>query len=231
MRLFPGVLGLFTVVALLGCAPDASIGPRVASGLVVTDASAAKSTGVSAKVYCNGTACYAAAFEFTDFPAYTIFTATFQNLQGTYPPGGPSVTQQLNRIHFQFFDQNTGNDYIAADAAFRSFVTVGNVQAGLETQWSQDSQGDGLSAALFTVNGHGIVGCSGAAFLLDFHFQTCPSQGLDGWVKVGFKLFHAGAAPKKAPVRFKDFFFTFGNHGTRCTVGGGQPGTCTELPY
>src|SRR6187401_1797789 len=100
MRLFPRVPGIIAAVVLLGCAPDDSIGPRVAPGVVVTEANAEKSIESSAKVYCDGTSCYAAAFEFTDFPGYTIFTATVQNLQGTYPSGGPSITQQLDWFEF-----------------------------------------------------------------------------------------------------------------------------------
>ena len=232
MLLFPRVVGTVAAVALLGCAPDESIGPRVAPGVVVTDANAAKSIGGSAKIYCNGTTCFAAEFDFTDIPGHTIFTATIQNLEGTYPPGGPNTVQRLNRFHFQFFDDINSDDRITAVSDYRSFIPVGNVRVGVNNVWGHDEPIGGPSAALFTVNGGGIVGCAGAVHVMAFHFQTCPSQGLDGWVTVGFKLRHTGIAAKKSPVRFKDFRFTFGDQGTaRCTIGGNQPGTCTEVHY
>jgi hypothetical protein len=114
---------------------------------------------------------------------------------------------------------------------------VGNVQTGILSGWQHETHADaGTSFPNFDYwyrdDPTGIVGCE-VDLSPFFVFQTCPSQGFDGWVKAEFTLRRniewVGVRP---PVRFDDFLFTFGDFtGPRCTIGGGQPGTCTELPY
>ena len=48
-------------------------------------------------------------------------------------------------------------------------------------------------------------------------------------IQPGLTFVRVGDDP--APVRFRDFLFSFGYSRTYCIVGGNQPGTCTELPY
>lgn len=241
MRSFRGLLSTVIAVVFLGCAAADSIGPRVPSG---TDVNAAKNSddGIpkSAKVYCvNATSCYAAAFEFTDYHGlYTVFTAYFQNLQGTYPPGGPSTPLALNLFRFDFFGSWEDPDFVAAQPDALSVSAVGNVQVGESNYWPNDASAGGPVNDQWDVERLGIVGCNGPELspypLTEFAIQTCPSQGLDGWAKVDFTLRHGGYGnvPKQKPVRFKDFLFSFGDKaGARCTIGGELPGTCTELSY
>ena len=200
-----------------------------------------------AKVYCRGTSCYAAAFEFANYPSdpifggpYTLFTAYFQNLQGTYPLGGSSTPLVLNWLYFQFIssDEDPRGNYVDAWPHLSSSI-IGNVQAGLNNFWAHDGPADSGPPnydTFYSYPGGGIVGCN-----VDqgnppywFSFQTCPSQGVDGWVKFDFVLRRlTGFAASQPPVRFDDFLFSFGDFfsGGRCTIGGKQPGTCTELPY
>ena len=264
MKVLAGVLAMVTSVAFLGCAPDDSIGPRVAPGLVVTEADAANNKandfrpGAKAKVYCkDATSCYAAAFYFTDYPShptiggpYTLFTAYFQNLQGTYPLGGPSTVLGLGHFGFRFLVGNAvGDTYVDASNGHFSITAVGNVQEGIGNSWPQNAtlnpgqefpnidRWDAFSDSW-------IVGCTVPEGVPNwFGKRTCPSQGLDGWVKVEFVLrrltgFFEGGPSSTAirpPVRFEDFLFTFGPYPVAdpvgCTIGGGLPGTCTELSY
>lgn len=234
-------------IAALGCADDA-IGPRAlldqGTDAAVSKGDAFQKTGgAQAKVYCSGTSCFAAAFEFKDyrddavFPLvpYTIFSAYFQNLQGSYPIDGSTTPLSLNWFYFQFFDLNEGDDWVDASSGELVFSTFGNVVAGNNNSWGNDSPAQGVNYDAFSTTGYGIVGCDGPVpeFPLEFFaFHTCPARGLDGWVRVDFKLRHFGLAPSKAPVRFHDFLFSFGSlAGAKCTIGGNQPGTCAEMPY
>ena len=234
---------LLTVITATGCA-DGATAPerlRLPGSMVTADFGDAleKNGGARAKVYCTGASCYAAAFEFKDYKDpvrdYTIFSAYFQNLQGTYPPNGSTAAVSLNWFKFQFFDVNPSDDYVDADAGPVIFTTLGNVLVGEIQFWSNDSPALGLNSDTFFATGHGIMGCDGAIpqFPLSFFsFQTCLTSGLDGWVRVDFKLFHNGQDPSPAPVRFHDFVFSFGKlGGSSCSVGGGQPGTCSEIAY
>jgi hypothetical protein len=236
-------ISFLAAIVSLGCA-DSAVGPRTlqdhGSGAAASKGDALQTTGgAQAKVYCAGTSCYAATFEFKDYPAdnvgpYTIFSAYFQNLQGSYPQGS-STPVALNWLHFRFFDLNEGDDWVDADPGYRSFATLGNVVAGIDNTWSNDSPAQGVNYDSFYVTGYGIVGCDGPLSeypLAFFAFQTCPANGLDGWVRVDFLLRHLGNSPSTAPVRFHDFLFSFGDlsAGT-CRIGGNQPGTCAEFPY
>ena len=243
MRRFRGLLSTVSAVALLGCAAADSIGPRVVSEFAPDVATAAKNNedGIpkSAKVYCvNETSCYAAAFDFTDYHGlYTVFTVYLQNLQGTYPPGGPSEPLRLNTFGMVFFDAQEDPDFVDSPNISLSGSGVGIVQAGETNFWGHDGPSAGQNRDNWMVNFYGIIGCSLPAPypLMQFAFRTCPSQGLDGWVKFDITLRHLGLSddpPKQRPVRFKDFFFYFGGlFGDVCRIGGKQPGTCTELSY
>ena len=103
-----------------------------------------KTNGAPAKVYClDATSCYAVAFDFTDYDndpetgrPYTIFTAYFQNLQGTYPSEGPEALLALDLFRFQFFDTIESPDYV--DASSMVLSAIGNVIVGLGNAWEVD---------------------------------------------------------------------------------------------
>ena len=243
MRSFPGYAAVMAFA--FGCAADDSIGPVIPPGVAdgggALNAAMSKgdvllaSSGAPAKVYClNETQCYAVAFDFTDFKndpdygiPYTLFTAYFQNLQGTYPANTTNILE-LDLFHFQFFDTIESHEYV--DAYELRVSPVGNVQTGLINIWNNDEPVTGLNSDLWDGIGFGIVGCNAGAFP-SFAVQTCPRQGLDGWARVDVKLTRRGASASSAPVRFRDFRFSFGYSRNFCIVGGNEPGTCTELPY
>ena len=234
MRLFRHSALVVAGILSAGCSADLTTGPRPEPRFLSGEADAAKSLANGAKIYCNGSSCIAAAFDSTDYPEYTLFTATLQNLQGTYPSSAPATTQRLNWFKFEFFDEDISDDYVIADPAFRSFVTIGNVEVGFHNLWSNDSNIFGPLWETFSTTGYGITGCDLTSDLdprLDFHFRTCPRDGFDGWVAVGFKLRRAGPVPRKARVRLHDFRFSFGNASAFCSVGGKEKGACEEIPY
>ena len=237
------LLSIVAPVVVLACSVETSVGPPAA-----TDASAAKGVddvAARAKVYCHGTSCYAAAFDFADFQSdpvfgapYTVLTAHFQNLQGSYPAGGSNTPLELGVFRFVFLgdDEPRGNFVDALTPL--SLAAIGAVRLGANRFWSNDGYADPGPPnfdTFYASPGHEIVGCSvWPGNPPDwFFFQTCPSQGLDGWVKVEFVLRRYDEwAPAKPPVRFRDFRFTFGKTFTEgCTIGGNEPGTCTETPY
>jgi hypothetical protein len=246
MRSFPRPLGLLAVAVALGCSADDGVGPVLARDFTQDGGTTANpamtlgdillaSSGARAKVYClSATQCYAVAFDFTDFKTgginggpYTLLSAYFQNLQGTYPADATGILE-LDLFHFQFFDTMESPEYV--DAYELRVSPVGNVQPGLINIWNNDSPASGVNSDLWTGIGFGIVGCNEGAFA-SFAFQTCPSEGLDGWVRVDVKLARRGPSASSAPVRFRDFRFSFGYSRNYCIVGGNEPATCTELPY
>ena len=232
------------VTISFGCA-DSATEPRsvldAGSSAATSKVDAFQTTaGAQAKVYCDGTSCVAAAFEFKDYRSdlegrYTILSAYFQNLQGTYPSNGPTTPVSLNWFFFQFFDPNVGDDWVDAALDNEALSVLGNVVAGDHNVWSNDSPAEGVNYDSFTNFSYGIVGCDGPLPefpLAFFAFNTCPASGLDGWVRIDFKLRHLGADPSHAPVRFHDFRFSFGELGGGfCSIGGKEPGTCDEIPY
>lgn len=252
MRSLHGFPVISAALVFQGCAADDGIAPRLPSGMalpVVSDVYAARdkgdillaSGGAQAKVYCIGSSCYAAAFEFKDYKSdpdfpgpYTLFSAYFQNLQGTYPLGGPNTPLKLNFIRFRFFDPNDDPPYVDA-YPIMTVSAVGDVEEGHVQpagHWLNDGPIAGPGPNYDTweyLPGLGIVGCDVPA-LFSFSFRSCPGRGLDGWVKFDFKLRHIGS---RVPVRFHDFVFSFGSVSPLavCTIGGNEQGTCTELPY
>ena len=238
---------ILAAIVALGCS-DTTVEPRnlpaIAAGALTSKGDALlRSGGGPAKVYCAGSACWAAMFEFKDynddptFPGrpYTIFSAYFQNLQGTYPRNGSAERLALNNFHFEFFDSNEGDAWVDADGGYRSFQPLGTVVDGNEDAWENDSPASGLNYDIFWTPFGGIIGCDGRVpeFPLEFFsFQTCPSEGLDGWVRVDFKLRRVGPFASNEPVRFRDFRFSFSNfNGNRCSIGGNEPPSCSEMPY
>ena len=247
MRKVRAVIGVSFAIVVAACTAQDSVGPDVAPrNHVDLEASAVRvASGVrgSVKVYCiNATSCFAVAYDFTDnrddplLGRSTVFSVYIQNLQGTYPEDGPSTPLNLNRFRFRFFDTQESPDFVDA-YPIETISAVGNVQAGVNNDWSNDSPIAGLNSDLFSAEiGSGILGCDVAAANppLFFTFRTCLSEGLDGWVRVDFVLWHNGSDPSNAPVRLHDFEFAFGDGfsaGHYCTIGGEQPATCTVLPY
>lgn len=200
-----------------------------------------------AKVYCaNTTSCFAATFTFKDYASdpsfgrpYTVFTAYLQNLQGTFPVDGPDTPLELGLFHF-FFDSDEPGTYVDALIQPLTVSTIGNVETGLALSWQHDGPadpGDGNPNydTWFANGGTEIVGCSlwPGNPVPFYSFRMCPADGFDGWIKVEFILRRfVNFEITRPPVRFRDFRFSFGAaFGPFCTIGGMDPGTCTELAY
>lgn len=241
MRRSYGLLGIVAVAVLTNCGVEDSVSPRIAS----TDANALRiADGVSignVKVYCfNPTSCVAAAYRFSQLPddpsgrPQTQFSVFIQNLQGTFPVDGPNTELRIRHFRFQFFEIIDSPSY--ADAhPLETMSTIGNVQLGNNSgAWGNDSPAAGRNSDTFVADGtSGIVGCVNQNPPLWFSHRTCPSAGLDGWVRVDFVLRHLGGDPSTQDVRRKDFEFSFGNAsaGLFCRIIGEQFENCTELPY
>jgi hypothetical protein len=225
--------------------------PAVAAGLAKGHEGDAlpASLRAKAKIYCSGSSCFAAAFDFKDFPKdatspgpYTVMTAYFQDLQGTFPPDGPSTPLAIDGLHFQCPASGVVGSYVDVPTGGLPILPIGNVQIGLVASWPHDGavdpgDGNGNSDSWTGVPAGEIYGCDLWPGNPPGHFsvQTCPSQGLDGWAKVEFVLRRfVNWELTKPPVRFEDFRFLFGatqSTGGSCTIGGNLPGTCTDLPY
>jgi len=241
MRRSSAVLGIVAVAILTSCGGDNSVGPLVTADLNALKIADGITVG-SVRAYCiTPTTCIAAAFRFDELPddptfgRQTLFSAYFQNLQGTYPNHGPRAELKLRFFRFQFFDVIESSDHVDAHPV-ETFSTFGNVQVGANHNWGNESPAAGRNSDTFVAEiGSGIVGCDIAPANppLWFSFRTCPSGGMDGWVRVDFTLRRVGEEASNAPVRFNDFEFSFGDHnsGQFCTIGGDKPETCTVLPY
>lgn len=234
------LFGIVAAAVLTSCSGDNSVGPEITADDASTVRIADGVTLGSVKVYCfNATSCVAAAFRFSPLPddprfgRQTQVSVFIQNLQGTFPANGPAAELRVRFFRFQFFDAIEDFDFVDADP-IATFAAVGNVQTGINFGWVNDAPQGGRNSDTFLADfGSGIVGCVNQDAPLWFTYQTCPSGGLDGWVRVDFVLRHFATEPSNNPVRFSDFEFSFGDHtaGLFCRVGGQQTETCTVLPY
>ena len=194
------------------------------------------------RVYCppGQPSCFAAAFTYSNYvtglPGHgfldgtplTVMSVYVQNLQGSYKWKNPQAFQ-LNTIGF--FRQNGGYDNLSNSLFVnilpasinppRSGSNFGPIRTGLNPFLSEDASGNpvtDLATSYSTDNSGGVMGCNLGHYASPFvgwGWQTCPKQGLNGWVKFDFALYWAeqvGVTPRF--VTGNDFYLTMGGVNT-----------------
>ena len=220
-----------------------SIG-RIAATALVVGAMAARPALAQfmPRVYCppGQPSCFAAAFTYSNYvtglPGHgfldgtplTVMSVYVQNLQGSYKWKNPQAFQ-LNTIGF--FRQNGGYDNLSNSLFVnilptstnppRSGGSYGPIRTGPNPFLSEYASADpitDLATSYSTDNSGGVMGCNLGRYAspwVGWGWQTCPKQGLKGWVKFDFALYWAeqvGVTPRF--VTGNDFFLTMGGVNT-----------------
>jgi len=193
------------------------------------------------RVYCppGQVSCFAAAFNYTNYatglPGHsfldgvplTVMSVYVQNLQGSYRWRSPDPFQ-FNT--FGFFRQNGGFDNLSNTLFVdlvphsitppRSGKPYGPVRRGPNPFLSESSSTDpieSLSTTYFTDNSGGVLGCDLGQYaspLVGWGWQTCPRNGVKGWVQFDFALWWAEQSGVPRFVNGDDFFLTLGGVNT-----------------
>jgi len=204
------------------------------------------------RVYCppGQPSCFAAAFNYNNYvgglPGHpfldgvtlTVMSVYVQNLQGSYNWSGATDPFQVNTLGF--FRKNDGFDNLsnslfvnllpASNSPPRSGRTVGAALTGQAPFLSESASADpinDLSTTYYTDVSGGVMGCNLGEYAAPFRgwgWQTCPSSGLNGWVKFDFALYWAEQVGAPRFVTGDDFFLTMGaaNTGSDYLCGFGQ---------
>lgn len=203
------------------------------------------------RVYCppGQPSCFAAAFTYTNYVGglpgrgfldgvpLTVMSVYIQNLQGSYQWRDQTKAMAFNS--FGFFRENGGYDNLSnslfvnilppAGSPPRSATTFGPVRVGTERVFSESSSAEpivSLATTYSTDNSGGVVGCDLGPYaspLRGWGWQTCPEQGVNGWVKFDFALWWAEQSGAPRFVTGDDFFLTMGaansNFDYQCAYG------------
>lgn len=204
------------------------------------------------RVYCppGQPSCFAAAFNYNNYvgglPGHpfldgvtlTVMSVYVQNLQGSYNWSGATDPFQVNTLGF--FRKNDGFDNLSnslfvnllptTNSPPRSGSTVGAARTGQAPFLSESASADpinDLSTTYYTDVSGGVMGCNLGEYASPFRgwgWQTCPSSGLNGWVKFDFALYWAEQVGAPRFVTGDDFFLTMGaaNTGSDYLCGFGQ---------
>lgn len=191
-------------------------------------------------------ACFAAAFETSN----NTFSVWFQNLQGTASPDATS----FNMFGFMLARRVDDREWALSPP---TATTVGDVGGGGVVRTFDDRPATGEINGVQVINqwptiaGTRFWGCTVPAPLddPDSHVSTCPSGGLDGWVRYTFSGFlrNADTGLKAGDVTQRDLILVLqGRTGLEatpfdCAIVGEASGltsalnpavpSCTALPY
>ncbi len=200
---------------------------------VSTSVRTAGAQPIDPKVYCfRAGACFAAAFQFTDYltdpSPYTQFSVYLQNLQGSWPRKSVGTPLALNR--FTIYTNNPPEDSPSKRPTLYSHMinqsdggtAIGRVKVGEEgTLYADQGSNQGYNQFGW-YTGLGIAGCDlypkPNNSREDFRVSTCPASGLTGWLRFDFHLAWYGDAPAR-PVGFDNFRFAIGNEFEGCRFG------------
>ncbi|MEP7382715.1 MAG: PEP-CTERM sorting domain-containing protein [Gemmatimonadota bacterium] len=190
------------------------------------------------RVYCppGQASCFGAAFTYTNYvgglPGHsfldgvplTVMSVYIQNLQGSYQWRNQPAPMAFNS--FGFFRENGGYDNLsnslfvnllpASVSPPKSGGRYGPVREGTRQVLSENSSAEplvSLSTTYSTDGSGGVMGCNLGRYaspLRGWGWQTCPEQGLNGWVKFDFALWWAEQSGAPHFVTADDFFLTMG---------------------
>ena len=190
------------------------------------------------RVYCppGQPSCFGAAFAYTNYagglPGHsfldgvplTVMSVYIQNLQGSYQWRTQNAPMVFNS--FGFFRENGGYDNLsnslfvnilpASISPPKSGSRFGPVREGTRQVLSESTNAEpvvSLSTTYYTENSGGVMGCNLGRYespLRGWGWQTCPEQGLNGWVKFDFALWWAEQSGAPRFVSADDFFLTMG---------------------
>lgn len=183
------------------------------------------------KVYCfRPRACFAAAFQFTDYLSdpvpYTQFTVYLQNLQGSWPRRSAGDPSAINRFTILTSNPLEGSPakrptlYSRMIDQSQGGIVIGRVKVG-EQQGVFADEGSNQGYNQFGwYTGLGIAGCDlhPNHSPEDFRVSTCPANGLTGWLRFDFQFTWYGV-PFPRPVGFDNFRFVIGSEFEGCTFG------------
>lgn len=181
--------------------------------------------------YCfRAGACFAAAFQFTDYLSdptpYTQFTVYLQNLQGSWPRKSAGTPVALNR--FTILTNNPPENSPSKRPTLYSHMinqsdggtAIGRVRVGEEVGLYADEGSNQGYNQFGWYTGLGIAGCDLHPNHTpeDFRVSTCPARGLTGWLRFDFHLAWYGDVPVR-PIGFDNFRFAIGNEFEGCGFG------------
>lgn len=201
------------------------------------------------RVYCppGQPSCFGAAFTYTNYvgglPGHsfldgvplTVMSVYIQNLQGSYQWRTQNDPMVFNS--FGFFRENGGYDNLSNSlfvnilppSSSRSGSSFGPVRQGTQQLLSESTSAEpvvSLSTTYYTDNSGGVMGCNLGQYaspLRGWGWQTCPEQGVNGWVKFDFALWWAEQSGAPRFVTGDDFFLTMGgansNFDYQCAYG------------
>lgn len=200
------------------------------------------SAQIMPRVYCppGQASCFGAAFTYTNYagglPGHsfldgvplTVMSVYVQNLQGSYQWRSETTPMAFNS--FGFFRENGGYDNLsnslfvnilpASTSPPKSGGRFGPVREGTRQVLSESTSAEpivSLSTTYSTDNSGGVVGCNLGRYaspLRGWGWQTCPENGLNGWVKFDFALWWAEQSGAPRFVNADDFFLTMGASNT-----------------